>query len=397
MESPSVSLIADYLHAHPRVISLANELQKMDCTTNYFAFSDHMQTVESEKDIFDSANLCLLGQSRFDKLLRFIPSRFMKFGWPIFSISLFECLKVPYVIKSLIRHKEELGDVLFVSYSPLSVLIGGAIVGRIGNKMVIIDWRDLYLDNHNVKFNFLRKLIRYSIFKFIDFLADRHFTVSEGLRKRLVTYTKKPVHILKNGSNRLVNAVTFKESQTVAVRYFGSVYYGKQPLGDFMSHLEALAVVERRNIQLEFYGTNKKVVNRVISDIGGFSGEISIRPRLSYESFLKEINHSGVNLVLGWIGEPSDEFGGGVLPTKFWECYSSDTPLLVYAPSDNDELRRNCAELNVRCVSDSEGIREFLEGMNFGLTRDEKSDVSFRVRAEQLIDILDEIRDVNLA
>ena len=395
MEDTSITLIADYAHAHPRVISLSNELQKLGYSANYLVFATDFKTVEAEKSIFTYSKLCLLGQSQFDKLQRYIPSRLMKYGWPIFSTTLLEILKIPYVIKTLFLNKNKMGNILFISYSPLSVLLGGVIVGRLCKKSIIVDWRDLYLNNHNIKLNVFRKIMRFCIFKFIDFTADCHFTVSEGLKDNLVKVTKKPVHILKNGSNRLGNITISSDPQIISIKYFGSIYYGKQPLADFMKHLEALPLVQKENIQLIFYGTNKKLVKRVISDIGGLSVDVTVKPRLNYASFLKEIHHSGINLVLGWIGDPHDKFGGGVLPTKFWECYSSNTSLLVYAPSKNDELRLNCSELNVSYVSDTDGILEFLNGKDTQAAAVEKTDVSFNLRAKQFLSLVNEMKDVN--
>ena len=90
-----------------------------------------------------------------------------------------------------------------------------------------MDWRDPYLNNHNIPKNKLRTLVRGFIMHLIDHNVDYHITVSEGFNDRLVDTCKKPIHVIPNGSNNQ-NApseqhkiVHLEDKKNIKINYFG--------------------------------------------------------------------------------------------------------------------------------------------------------------------------------
>ena len=88
----------------------------------------------------------------------------------------------------------------------------------------------------------------------------------------------------------------------------------RQPVDDFLLQLEMYVLKNDKFVEVNFYGTNEKVINKLIKNIELSRVSINVLPRLSYEEFLIRINEGDINLVIGWNKRVDDYFNGsGVL------------------------------------------------------------------------------------
>ena len=239
-----IIFIADYRQAHPRGFSLCDGFLSLGHDCKYITFKEDEELISSEKKLHSFRGFTYLKKSKIDKLQNIIPSRLYKILWPVLSNSFIELCKVPAILKALNKHNLDDADLIIISYSPLSLVIASILSKKARSVKKIVDWRDPYLNNHNIPKNKLRTLVRGFIMHLIDHNVDYHITVSEGFNDRLVDTCKKPIHVIPNGSNNQ-NApseqhkiVHLEDKKNIKINYFGSIYMNRQPVDDFLLQLE---------------------------------------------------------------------------------------------------------------------------------------------------------------
>ena len=163
-----IIFVADYKQAHPRGFSLCNGFLSLGHDCKYITFKEDEELISSEKKLHSFRGFTYLKKSKIDKLQNIIPSRLYKILWPVLSNSFIELCKVPSILKDLNKHNLDDADVIIISYSPLSLVIASILSIKARSVKKIVDWRDPYLNNHNVPKNKLRTMIRGFIMRFID-------------------------------------------------------------------------------------------------------------------------------------------------------------------------------------------------------------------------------------
>lgn len=397
-----IIFVADYKQAHPRGFSLCDGFLSLGHNCKYITFKDDADFISSEKKLHSFRKFAYIKRSKIDKFQNIIPSRLFKILWPLLSISLIELCKVPGILKALNKHNLDDADLIIISYSPLSLVIASILSKKARQVKKLVDWRDPYLNNHNIPNNKLRTMIRGFIMRFIDNRVDYHITVSEGFNKRLIDTCKKPIHVIPNGSNNR-NALLeehkkalLEDKKNIKINYFGSIYMHRQPIDDFLLQLERYMLKNDKFVEVNLYGTNKKVIKKLLKDIELSRVSVNTLPRLSYEEFLGKINEGDVNLVIGWNKRIDDHFkGSGVLPTKFWECLGLNVPLLVYSQNTFDEIRSVASEkYSLPIVHDYESLVTFFDSISKKVWSIDTSEFTFQTRAKQILEYINDKENI---
>ena len=177
-------------------------------------------------------------------------------------------------------------DLVISSGGPYSVhRVGYFLKKNNHTKRWVVDWRDLWTQNHLYPGLKLFHLYERSLEKRFHSKADQIITVSDGLAESLRKITKTAVSVIYNGfdpedfSNLFKNSR--KKSEVLNLAYLGSIYKGFQDPAPLLKAIKNLAQdgkITPSDIQIRFAGANSDIAEQIV--------EFGLADYYSYLGFL---------------------------------------------------------------------------------------------------------------
>lgn len=237
----------------------------------------------------------------------------------------------------LIMRREKV-DLIVSSFSPgASHKIAATLKKENPTSFWIADFRDLWSRNHMVDHGMLASWLTRTAERKAMRLADAITTVSDPLKEIIANdYSKKMVRTIENGFDSdehpewmtLVNK-THSYNQKLVIRYTGLIYPGRRdptPIFTAINNLLDAGKIDKKAVQLEFYGNNCDVIRKIIAE-GNFDrhGVIKVLDSVSRDRSLELQRSSDLLLFLEW----NDPSAKGVLTGKLFEYMVSGRPILA--------------------------------------------------------------------
>lgn len=230
-------------------------------------------------------------------------------------------------------------DVVLSSSSPVTSHRIAKTLKRARRAPWIADLRDLWTQNHNYPYPWVRKLFETQLEKRTLGGADALITVSEALAQKLrFRYPAKSVAVAPNGFDpEFVNDPPTPLTEKFTITYTGSIYRGKQDPSKLFEALRDLfdaKLMDRTQTEVRFYGVPQGWLQDVIerchmSDVAIQYG--SIRRSSSFE----KQRESQALLAYGW--EDPNEIGG--FPIKLFEYFAARRPILATGGTPKEQFR----------------------------------------------------------
>ncbi|HCJ67784.1 MAG TPA: hypothetical protein DHV62_10850, partial [Elusimicrobia bacterium] len=224
--------------------------------------------------------------------------------------------------------KEHFDAILSSSPFPTSHIVAAELKKKFSLPW-LADFRDLWTQNHNYSYNYVRKYFEKKLERKTLSISDTIVVATPPLAKQQQYFLKKPAITITNGfdpENRPSNfPVILKDKFTIT--YTGPVYIGKQDPEKLLAVIKKLIlekIIEPNRIEVRFYGPrihwlDNKIIEYNLGTVVKQYGLIS-----RYESIQRQ-RESHVLLLLNW----EDPGIKGVYTVKFFEYLSAQRPILV--------------------------------------------------------------------
>ena len=250
----------------------------------------------------------------FQKILRIYRSKTNSDGYERWSKSLVQTLKNVHAKYSL--------DLIVVSVSPFSVIEPVSELANLEGIPWIVDYRDLWSQNHNSK-NVSEKILPIEQ-KLLEQSAGL-ITVSNELSDNLKEIYNGKIHIISNGFSNVRNYTPRPKSGPIRIIYAGSVYLNYQNL-DLL--LDALLDFNKMNLRatLSIYGPTSNHLKRILSRKSHQLPKwLKLINEIAKEEVLKVESEADLLLVLNWENPKSY----GILGTKIYSYLGAGRPIIL--------------------------------------------------------------------
>ncbi|WP_281950370.1 glycosyltransferase [Nitrosophilus kaiyonis] len=244
-----------------------------------------------------------------------------------------------------IIEKEEI-DFIISSYSPPAVsVISHKLKKLYPHLQWIADFRDLWAYNHVFYakgiFGIYEKYKEKKILSNVDKIITVSNPLTEEMKKH---YPTKKIYTIENGFDpeefhnwKNTLKVKPKISNKLVISYLGTIYPGKQDpsiLFEACNELIEEGFIEKSQIEINFYGNNKKQLDDIIKSKNYNKYDIiNIKGFVSREESLKVQKESDMLLLLEW----NDPSAKGVLTGKLFEYLVSGRPILGIGINNENE------------------------------------------------------------
>ncbi len=291
-------------------------------------------------------------------------------------------------------------DAIISSSSPVTCHI---IAKELKNKHKIpwvADLRDLWTQNHNYPYSFLRRMIERRLELATSKYADALVVVSSPAAEQLKKLHKREdVCVITNGFDpERLNEKEMALTSKFTITYTGQIYAGKQDPSKLLIALRNLiddGTVEPENVEVGFYGPLDGLLAREIEEYGLslVVKQYGVVPRqVAYE----KQRESQLLLLLNW-DDPKEK---GVYTLKIFEYLASKRPILAMGGFGSDViealLKETKAGVYCSMVEDiKSALRVFyLEYKNSGTVTytgdtEKINKYSYREMAKQFVAVLD--------
>lgn len=257
----NVLIIADRIHAMPRMTTLAEEFKKHGKKVEIYSFSNENEAKHTLSHVEKKENI-------FKKFLRKITFFRSIFGLISYLISYPD----EYFYKWYLKQKIEIDnlilnfkpDIVISSSSPISAHL---IAYRVCTKFNIkwcADFRDMWSLNHNHKGKFIGKFLDGLIEKKILTAANVITTTTPMWAETLSKYYGREVHSITNGfCENKYKLQPNRKIENRVIRYSGTIYEEMQKK-TFDKFLKAISMLNDKTITFEIYGpTSSWIKDRI--------------------------------------------------------------------------------------------------------------------------------------
>jgi hypothetical protein len=254
-------------------------------------------------------------------------------------------------------------DVIISSSSPVTCHV---VARELKNKHKIpwvADLRDLWTQNHNYPYSFLRRMIE----RRLELATLRHanalVVVSSPAAEQLKKLHKREdVCVITNGFDpeRLNEKETALTSK-FTITYTGQIYAGKQDTSKLLIALEDLlddGTIEPADVEVRFYGPECEVLTRGIEKYG-LAGIVKEYGVVTRQVAFERQRESQLLLMFNW-DDPREK---GVYTQKIFEYLASKRPILSTGGFGNDVVEALLGETKAgvycRTVEDIKSALKF--------------------------------------
>lgn len=222
-------------------------------------------------------------------------------------------------------------DAVISSSGPATAhLIAGKLIEK-RNMAWIAEFRDLWTQNHYVKYGPVRKHFEKKLEYRTLLPASALVTVSEPLAFKLKTlHQGKSVYAVPNGFDPKIINTGNPLSEDFKIVYTGRLYKGKQdtvPLLKVLSELSLNSDINLKDVKVDFYGHDEGWLNRDV-DKYGFNNVVSMKGMIPREEAIQKQRESQILLLLGW-NDPREK---GVYTGKLFEYLAAKRPIISIGP-----------------------------------------------------------------
>lgn len=206
-------------------------------------------------------------------------------------------------------------------------------------KKWVLDWRDLWVDNHIFSGLPLFKFYERHLERRFHELADLITTVSEPLADLIASKTNTPVTVIYNGFDSedydtLSKEPFFPDDRKIRIVYTGTIYPSKHDLTPLFSALQALKFggnLTESDLQVVFAGSNVASVRNIaqeyrVEDLCCFSGFLARNDALRMQ------RDCDVLLFLGFESPGMD----GILTGKLFEYLFAARPIMAVGVTEEN-------------------------------------------------------------
>lgn len=204
----------------------------------------------------------------------------------------------------------------------------------------IADLRDLWTQNHNYHYGWIRKLFEERLELKTLISADALVTVSPPWTKKLrFLHKRNETYTITNGFDPAkVNIPPANLISKFTITYTGQIYTGKQDPSKLLTALKDLisnGTINISNIEVKFYGPENESLGKEIKAYGlsAIVKQYGVIPR---EISFERQRESHVLLLLNW----NDEQGKGWYPLKVFEYLAAQRPILAIGGSGDDVVKK---------------------------------------------------------
>ena len=196
-------------------------------------------------------------------------------------------------------------DVVLSTFSPISThAVAWSLKGRFPGLCWIADYRDLWSGNDAAPSPmFPLSLLQSVAERVLNARADMLLTVSSPLRDLLAQRYRRPVEVVENGfmpEDEEQRDIVPDFTRQYTFSYTGSIYRGRrdpEPFFVAIKELFASGVLERRAVEVRFYGENSHILERQVAH-HGLQDIVRLMPEVNRDLALAVQRHSIANLFL---------------------------------------------------------------------------------------------------
>jgi glycosyltransferase involved in cell wall biosynthesis len=202
------------------------------------------------------------------------------------------------------------------------------------------DLRDLWTQNHNYRYSFLRKCVDKRLELKTLSAADALVTVSQPWADKLGALHKgKKIYAITNGFDpETLNIPPAKLTKTFTITYTGVIYPGNQDPARLMEALRKLiseGTINPKDVEMRFYGAREPWLEKEAGEYGlaNITRQYGQVPR---EVALQKQRESHVLLLLNW-DDPQEK---GTYPGKVFEYLAAGRPIIATGGSKDDVVAK---------------------------------------------------------
>ena len=227
-------------------------------------------------------------------------------------------------------------DIIISTSPPWPCHILGIFLGKLFNKIIIIEYRDQFSLNHMFSSNF--NIIEKKIDKLINENANLVVSISEPMMNYYKNMSKTKNIIVMNGFEQDKMLQTERKieqnlnNDVFIIRYFGTITSDR-----LMENLwEAISLNEKINgISFEFFGENKILEKYIEKNYNKLKNIIKFKKSIPHQEALNLMKDSDA-LLFTETSKKEYDSQKGVLTTKLFEYLSAKRPILAVINKDTE-------------------------------------------------------------
>jgi glycosyltransferase involved in cell wall biosynthesis len=235
-------------------------------------------------------------------------------------------------------------DAIISSSSPVTAHIIAKKIKEKYNILWLADLRDLWTQNHDYSYPFIRKVIERRLEKKTLSSADALLTVSQPLVETLKKlHTGKKVFSITNGFYpEELNSPPKPLKNKFAITYAGTVYTGKQDPKDFFIAFKKLIdekIINSKDVDVRFYSGILPWLDKEIEDYN-LNEMVKVYEKTPKNEIIERQNESQILLLIYW----GDRTEKGWQSLKIFGYLAAQRPILVINGYGGDVIEKTINE-----------------------------------------------------
>ena len=279
--------------------------------------------------------------------------------------------------------KNERFDAIISSSSPVTCHI---IAGQLKKKHKILwiaDFRDLWTQNHNYPYFWLRKVFEKQLELKTLSLADALVVVSRLDVKKLISFHKdKKVICVFNGFNpKKINEPPANLTSKFTITYTGQIYLGKQNPVLVLTAIKELfdeGKIDKEDVEIRFFGPEQEWLDREITKLK-LDNNVKQYGTIARDECIQKQWESQILLFFNW----EDLKEKGVYSGKIFEYLAARRPILATGGFGSDVVENLLQETGAGIYASTiEDIKKVLQA--FYLEYKQKGKIDFKGNCEKI-------------
>lgn len=269
--------------------------------------------------------------------------------------------------------EKEKFDAIISSSSPVTCHVVASKLSQKYNLPWIADFRDLWTQNHNYSFCFLRKWLekRYELktLKRAKLLVAASPVWAEKLGS---FHQKKAIGITNGFQPELVNKEKTNSFSKFTIVYSGTLYSENQDPSVFFEALKDF----KEKMEVKFYTGKIPWLEKMIENYK-LEERVRVMEKVARKEIIDIQNKAHALLLICWENEK------GWVPLKIFNYFVSQKPILAIGKKEDNIIKKIIEETGTGvCLERKEEIKEFLE--NAYLEYKERRELSYHCNPEKV-------------
>jgi hypothetical protein len=376
MENKRILVIADSLHATPRIQEIMKHLVE---------FGWKITVVSPEPFPCKNLDQVLIQHESFENILEKLPNSEKYSGFQGRLQKYFPFLNhsttnfISRQIKSLIfipdRHNKwrrrvckQVKDIqshgpfelILSSSSPVSAHLIGRFFAKKWDLPWVADLRDLWSDNHNYPFSGWRLFLDKKIERFVLKDAKVIVTVNNSWVKILERKFEQPIFCIENACKFSKRDSYQHQIHKIRLSSLGPIYPGDHNLKQLLSLLIGIQAQIDAHISFDIYGDLDATNKRLIETYQPSDLEINFFNRVSHEESWRIQCNSDILVLFTW---ETDFYSEGHIPLRSYEFLASGRPIIIMSDYRTELRNLQFFGKSAHVVSDIEGLKGLFQSI----------------------------------